>query len=45
MANHNERMAVASVYSGKGWKDKVNKMGDAQVTALYLKFKADGKIK
>jgi hypothetical protein len=34
----NEKRAyVASMYSGKRWKNKVKHMSDIQVTAIYLK--------
>ena len=39
------RQAIASVYSGKGWKTKVAKMPEDQVHAVYLRFKREGKIK
>jgi len=40
-----ERAAIAAVYSTYSWKDKVKHMSDAQVTAVYLRFLRDGKIK
>lgn len=40
-----ERTALASVYPGKAWSEKVRRMSDSQVTAIYLRFKEQGKIK
>lgn len=28
---------VSDMYPGKGWKNKVHKMSDGQVTAIYLR--------
>lgn len=39
-----KRNAVASVYKGKKWRDLVDQMPEAQVIALYLKFKAQNRI-
>jgi hypothetical protein len=40
------RQAVKEVYSGSTeWPDKVDKMSIKQLTAIYLKFKAEGKVK
>jgi hypothetical protein len=39
-----KRNAVASAYSGRKWRDMVEKMPEHQVIALYLKFKAQKKI-
>ena len=39
-----EREALMGLY-GDSWKAKVKKMSEAQVIALYLKFKREGKIK
>jgi hypothetical protein len=39
----NEKRAyVASMYSGKRWKNKVKHMSDIQVTAIYLKEQKAG---
>lgn len=43
MANINEkRTYVSGIYPGKNWKNKVKHMSDVQVTAIYLRMKADG---
>lgn len=44
MASVNEREEIKKVYSSITWEQKVNKMSYAQVTALYIKFKAQGKL-
>ena len=38
------RLVVSQVYPHKKWKDKVAKMTDNQVTAIYMSLKARGKI-
>lgn len=39
------RNAVINYYGGgKHWKEKVKNMTDSQVTAIYLRLKAQGKI-
>ncbi len=40
-----ERVAVSDAYYGKGWKEKVKKMPDKQITAVYLQLKMQGKLK
>lgn len=40
-----ERTSLASVYPGRAWSDKVRRMSDSQVTAIYLRLKQQGKIK
>lgn len=39
------RAAVISVYPGKKWKERVDRMPDAQVVAIYKSFVQEGKIK
>jgi len=40
-----KRAAIKKVYnSSASWAEKVSKMSDAQVTAIYLRFKAQGKL-
>lgn len=39
-----ERQAVRAAYSGRKWADKVAKMSDNQVTAVYLRLKSQGKV-
>lgn len=38
------REAVKQVYPYKTWYERVNKMTEAQVVALYMRFKAQGKL-
>ena len=38
------RQALLKAYPGKVWADKVNKMTDSQVVAIYMRLKAQGKI-
>ena len=38
------RSAIKKVYSGKKWKDKVDKMQDYQVAAIYERFLHSGKL-
>lgn len=40
MANEKERQALLEAYSGQKWFDKVKKMSDAQVVAVYLRLKS-----
>lgn len=45
MSNQKEREAIRAVYKNSpSWQEKVTKMSDRQVTAIYLKFKAQGKL-
>lgn len=39
------RSIVTSVYKGEGWKKKVQKMSDSQVTAIYMSLKKQGKVR
>jgi len=39
-----KREAIRKVYSSMSWSDKVDKMSESQVTAIYLKFKAEGRL-
>lgn len=43
--NNAERNALANAYPGRAWKDKVKKMSDSQVTAIYLRLKQQGVIR
>jgi len=46
MAEINHREEVKKVYQAEGWNvDNVARMSDRQVTALYLKFKSQGKLR
>lgn len=40
-----QKTALIDVYSGDAWKMKVRKMSSAQITAIYLRLKGQGKIK
>lgn len=44
MTTNEKRAAIARVYSSESWQQKVKKMSDAQVVAIYRKFLADGKF-
>jgi hypothetical protein len=35
---------VRNAYPGKWWKDKVDHMRPDQITAIYLRLKARGKV-
>ena len=39
------RTVILSVYPGDGWKQKVKKMKDNQVMAVYMRFLQEGKLK
>lgn len=45
MDDNNMREAIKYVYAGQSWKLKVKEMTNAQVQAIYFKFKREGKIK
>lgn len=38
------REAIKAVYASPRWADKVNKMPEAQVFAVYARFKRENKI-
>ena len=38
MSNSQQRVDVYNAYPGKKWKDRVNKMSDAQVLAIHTKM-------
>lgn len=44
MGMNNERSLLKRFY-GKSWADKVDKMSDSQVIAVFRKFQSEGKIK
>ena len=44
MAYEKEREALKTVYSGAKWIQKVNKMPDDQVVAIYMRLKLQGKL-
>ena len=46
MLSTNEmRKALKNVYLSPNWHEKVDKMHDSQVFAVYTKFKTQGKVK
>jgi hypothetical protein len=40
----NKREALKKVYPHKRWIDRVQRMSDAQVTAIYLNLKSQNKL-
>lgn len=45
MGSNQERQELLKLYpTSDSWKDKVSKMSDRQVTAIYLRFKKEGKL-
>lgn len=40
-----KRAYVSDMYPGKNWKNKVKRMSDIQITAIYLKEQAKPKPK
>lgn len=44
MNTDQKRDAVRGAYSGDKWKKKVDDMSDDQVTAIYIRLKAQGKV-
>lgn len=38
------RVMISKVYDTDTWHDKVRIMSDAQVIAIYLRFKREGKL-
>lgn len=45
MANNNERVALKLAYpKSYKWRDKVDQMTDKQVTAIYIRLRAQGKL-
>lgn len=42
MTESEKRKYVSDLYSGAGWKKKVERMRDDQVVAIYLKHVNDG---
>lgn len=45
MTTEEKRAAIARVYPGKAWKNRVAKMEEIQVIAVYLTFEAEGKFR
>lgn len=44
MVSVNKRESIKAVYPGKKWAEKVDKMTEDQVVAVYLRLKQQGKI-
>lgn len=45
MASDQEREELKKLYPGnKRWAEKVNKMSEEQVTAIYLRYRSEGKL-
>lgn len=44
MNNQQKRTALKNAYPGKKWSDKVDKMDDQTVVAIYLRLKGQGKV-
>lgn len=44
MSTEQMRQALISAYPGRQWQQKVIKMSEAQVFAVYTKFKNQNKI-
>jgi len=44
MASNQERELLKKAYPSKKWAEKVNKMSDSQVAAVYLRLKSQGKV-
>lgn len=38
------RNEIAMVYPGEGWKQKVDRMHERQVVAIYMNFQRNGKF-
>lgn len=45
MDDQQKRAAIYAVYNTDSWHQKVTEMSDRQVLAIYMKFKAEGKVK
>lgn len=39
-----KRLVVSQAYPGTRWQERVKKMPDSQIIALYFRLKAKGKI-
>lgn len=40
----NKRIAVAEAYPGKKWKEKVTRMTEDQITAIWFRLRKQGKV-
>lgn len=45
VANIKERETLKGVYPSKKWAQRVDKMTDSQVVAVYMRLKLQGKVK
>lgn len=39
-----KRAIIAGVYPGENWKTKVNNMSSAQIIAVYIRLRDQGKL-
>lgn len=44
MSPQQQRLEIKKIYPGKNWSDKVDRMSDNQVIAVYLRLKGKGKL-
>ena len=44
MITQMQREAVKKIGKSDTWKSKVDKMSDAQITAIYIRLKSEGKL-
>lgn len=44
MTTEQMRQQLLTVYPGQKWADKVRKMPDSQVIAIFRRFQNDGKL-
>lgn len=44
MTTAQKRVALSKVYDGPKWAEKVRKMSDQQVVAIYLRLKQQNKL-
>ena len=44
MASNQEREALKKAYPSKRWAEKVDRMSEAQITAIYIRLRAQGKL-
>lgn len=44
MPIHEARKIIRNVYTSTSWASKVDKMSDNQIQAIYIRFKAEGKL-
>lgn len=40
-----QKEALLDVYAGPAWRERVRKMSAAQISAIYLRLKGQGKVK